>query len=70
MGKVKQLLYSAEIDPTSDLYSDTRSIECSESMHIHERNMRLEYSLEEFHQFLNDFRQAEQARGEIGRAHV
>lgn len=48
MGHVKKLLATRELKNSPDMYSDTRSLECAESMHFHERNMRLEYTDEEF----------------------
>ena len=42
------MLATVELPSSPDMYSDTRSLECSETMHFHERNMRLEYTDEEF----------------------
>lgn len=42
------MLVSTALPNSPDMYSNTRSLECSETMHFHERNMRLEYTDEEF----------------------
>ena len=52
MGEVKRMLFSKQLQSKSpDLYPDKRSLERAETMHVHERNMRLEYSREEFVEF-------------------
>lgn len=48
MGNVKTLLYSKPLaSPAPAYYADKRSIESAESLHVHERNLRLEYTLDE-----------------------
>ena len=58
MGDVKRLLHSSEIAPAPEMYAGSRSIEAAESMHIHERNVRLEYSPVEFMLLIDDVREA------------
>ena len=54
MGHVKRMLHSAQLAKSEpDLYADKRSIELAESMHVHERNVRLEYDGGEFAETLN-----------------
>ena len=49
MGAVRRLLYGKPLSsPSPAMYAPTRSIEAAESLHIHERNIRLEYSGDEF----------------------
>ncbi len=53
MGKVKMMLYSAplaELAPA--MYATKRSLEAAESLHHHERNIRMEYSPREFAEML------------------
>ena len=53
MGRVKVLLYSeplAEASPA--MYASKRSLEAAESLHHHERNIRLEYDEAEFRAML------------------
>lgn len=53
MGQVKKLLFSKLLDKARPFYySGKRSIEAAESMHVHERNVRLEYSALEFRRFV------------------
>ncbi len=53
MGKVKTLLYSVPLaEPAPEMYATKRSIEAAESLHHHERNIRLEYSPREFAEML------------------
>ena len=53
MGKVKTLLYSLPLaEPAPEMYATKRSIESAESLHYHERNIRLEYSAAEFAKML------------------
>jgi len=58
MGAVKRLLHQSKISPSPDMYPKSRSIEAAESMHIHERNVRLEYDVDEFFMLLGDLSDA------------
>ena len=49
MGKVRRLLFSKQLDSDAPrYYADKRAIETAESLHVHERNVRVEYTEEEF----------------------
>ena len=52
MGKVRQLLYQSELKPSADRYGDMYSFEACETMHIHWRNLRLEFSEQEWEQYV------------------
>lgn len=54
MGAVRRLLFRATLKPEPDMYAGTRSIEAAETMHVHERNLRLEYTPDEFEAFTSD----------------
>jgi len=62
MGKVRRLLFSKQLDSDAPrYYADKRAIETAESLHVHERNLRLEYSADEFGALLLAVQCAEQA---------
>tara|TARA_B100000315_G_scaffold255110_1_gene297659 strand:+ start:132 stop:854 length:723 start_codon:yes stop_codon:yes gene_type:complete len=51
MGFTKKVLSKKELDEKSVFYSDKFQIELCESFHIHIRNFRLEFSIEEWKSF-------------------
>lgn len=55
MGKVKRYLFQGERSEKPVMYADKRSLELSETMHFHERNIRLEYSGNEFVKLIEAF---------------
>ena len=59
MGHVKRLLFSTEIAPEPAHYAGKRSIEHAETMHVHERNVRMEWDSQQFQDFACDMRLAE-----------
>lgn len=53
MGKVRRMLHSVTLASDAPaLYADKRAIESAETMHVHERNVRLEYTPDEFAAFM------------------
>ena len=58
MGDVKRMLHTQEIAPKPDMYAGKRSIEAAESMHIHDRNTRMEYTPEEIRALAKNMEQA------------
>lgn len=60
MGDIKRILFETRLDPAPVLYAGKRTLETAESLHLHTRNLRLEFSRNEFAQFCADVRAAEQ----------
>ena len=53
MGEVKAMLFSEPLaEPAPVLYASKRSLEAAETLHHHERNVRLEYTAREFAEML------------------
>jgi len=52
MGFTRKVLASKKLDDKSVFYSDKFAIELAESLHIHIRNFRIEFSLEEWTLFV------------------
>ena len=53
MGKVKKMLHSSRLKTSAPMmYAGKRSLESAETLHMHERNIRLEYTREEFWAFV------------------
>lgn len=48
MGDTRRVLAEREIAPAPVYYADKRSLEAAESLHHHERNLRLEYTPKEW----------------------
>lgn len=64
MGKVKRYLLRRTLDRRRpDLYPDKRSIECAETMHLHERNLRIEHTLGEFQDLVAAYQDARRKLG-------
>ena len=61
MGAVKRMLHSSELAPEPAMYAKKRSIEEAETMHVHERNVRLEYTGREFQSLAVAIADAEKA---------
>ncbi len=54
MGEVKKMLFSAQLaEAAPDMYASKRSLEAAETLHHHERNIRLEYTEIEFRSMLD-----------------
>jgi hypothetical protein len=51
VGRVKNLLFTQELKEAADRFSDMYSIEVCEDFHIHWRNLRLQFSLNEWAEF-------------------
>ena len=51
MGRVRNLLYTKELKDTADRFSDMYSIEVCEDFHIHWRNLRLQFGMDEWIDF-------------------
>lgn len=66
MGEVKRLLFSEPLTSASPaMYADKRSIESAETMHVHERNVRLEYTPAEMVDLMWALRVAFERNGEF-----
>ncbi len=66
MGNVTRLLFVKTILAPS-MYANKRSIETAESLHLHQRNLRLEYSRDEFDALVEDVAAAGKKWLELGR---
>lgn len=51
MGRIKNLLYQKEIKPKSDNWADMYSFEVCEDFHLHWKNLRLQFSQDEWQHF-------------------
>jgi len=67
MGKVRRLLFSEDLATAAPKhYPDKRAVECAETFHHHERNVRLEYSPVEFAAMLRAMGNAEEKWHDAG----
>ncbi len=65
MGNVYKTLGKAKVPPTPKHYGERLVVELCENIHIHYRNLRIEFSDEEFFQFADIITQAAKRLKEI-----
>lgn len=59
MGDIKRTLFETRLQPGPDLYAGKRTYETAESLHLHQRNLRIEFTHTEFALFCRDTALAE-----------
>lgn len=65
MGNVYKTLGKAKVSPNPKHYGTRLVVELCENIHVHYRNIRLEFSDEEFYQFVDVIKQAEKTLREV-----
>lgn len=58
MGQIKKILFTKEIKPTCDYYNDKMSCETNENLHIHWKNIRLEFGKRDWRVFCDSIKLA------------
>lgn len=58
MGHVYKILSNATLKPSTDFFSQRMVVEECENIHLHYRNLRLEFSIDEFYIFAEKMQKA------------
>lgn len=64
MGKIKSIIFSCDISNNPPPQNNRFTIELCENVHVHYRNLRLEFSPEEFIQLVRHFKSVDESKVE------